>query len=362
MAILDHNGESEFPFQKEKVFEAMCFSIPTIKGMKIEYADKLQGRIMVKAGISLFSWGENIPIQLIEVSENKTKVQITSSPKTGMMFGGAFDMGKNRKNIEEILLATSRILSSQINPIQQSSTVNNPDKIMATSNFETLQNKNSTKWYQKTWLVIILCIIVFPVGLYALWKNSTIKLGWKIVITAIIALIIIANIGGSDNKPDTPVNKKSEVSSNNSVKEEPKSNWAYTQDIDKMTNDKRYFASCISTNEIEFDFPYNGGSSFTLIVRQMGKGNEIVLKVSKGQFMSSIGSSEYIRAKFDNEQPLSFSYNSAADGSDNIIFLDNSDKFLLKLKNSKKILLEAPFFSAGRQHIEFNVDGLKWNK
>ena len=110
MALLDHNGESEFPMNKTQVFEAMRTAIPTIKGMKIETSDKLLGRIMVKAGVSLFSWGENIPIQLIEVSENKTRVQITSSPKTGIMFGGGFDMGKNRKNIEDILMATSKLL------------------------------------------------------------------------------------------------------------------------------------------------------------------------------------------------------------------------------------------------------------
>lgn len=110
MALLDHNGECEFPISKEIVFDAICQAVPTINGMRLESSDKLLGRIMVKAGISLFSWGENIPIQLIEVTENKTRVQITSSPKTGIMFGGAFDMGKNRKNIENILSATSRFL------------------------------------------------------------------------------------------------------------------------------------------------------------------------------------------------------------------------------------------------------------
>ena len=94
MALLDHNGECEFQLSKEKVFDAICQAIPTISGMKLESLDKLLGRILVKAGVRLFSWGENIPIQLMEISENKTKVQITSSPKTGIMFGGAFDMGK----------------------------------------------------------------------------------------------------------------------------------------------------------------------------------------------------------------------------------------------------------------------------
>lgn len=119
MAILDHNGESEFPFRKDTVFDALLKAVPTVNGMKIENTDKLTGRVMVKAGVSLWSWGENIPIQLSSLSTTKTKIQITSSPKTGIMFGGAFDLGKNRKNIERILLATSKILSSS-NPEPQS--------------------------------------------------------------------------------------------------------------------------------------------------------------------------------------------------------------------------------------------------
>ena len=60
MGFLDHQGESEFPFAKETVFNAMLKAIPTVKGMKVDNADKLQGRIVVKAGVSLMSWGENI--------------------------------------------------------------------------------------------------------------------------------------------------------------------------------------------------------------------------------------------------------------------------------------------------------------
>lgn len=112
MALLDHNGESEFPFSKNKVFDALCIAIPSIPGLKVESSDRMIGRILVKGGVSLASWGENIPIQLMEISENKTRIQITSTPKTGIMMGGAFDMGKNRKNIEDILNATSGVLSS----------------------------------------------------------------------------------------------------------------------------------------------------------------------------------------------------------------------------------------------------------
>ena len=111
MALLDHNGESEFPFKKDTVFDAVCKAVPNISGMKIDSSDKLSGRLMVKAGMTLFSWGENIPIQLTSISETKTKIQVTSAPKTGMYGGGAFDMGKNRDNIEKILSETSSLLS-----------------------------------------------------------------------------------------------------------------------------------------------------------------------------------------------------------------------------------------------------------
>lgn len=118
MALLDHNGEAEFPYAKEDVFDAIVTAIPTISGLTVHTVDKLSGRILAKAGVTLFSWGEDIPISVIEVSYGRTKVSVTSSPKTGLMFGGAMDMGKNRQNIENILSATSKILSS-ISPIPQ---------------------------------------------------------------------------------------------------------------------------------------------------------------------------------------------------------------------------------------------------
>ena len=112
MAFLDHEGGADYPYPREVVFDAIIAAIPRLPGMKIDNADKLSGRILVKAGMSLMSWGENIPIVVSESAPGRTRVSVTSTPKTGVLFGGAFDLGKNRKNIERLLGTLSELLQT----------------------------------------------------------------------------------------------------------------------------------------------------------------------------------------------------------------------------------------------------------
>lgn len=154
--------------------------------------------------------------------------------------------------------------------------------------------------------------------------------------------------------------KNSEESNTKEVKE--KQNWQYSEEKDKMSGKTNYFAFSTSTNKLEFEFPYQGGSTFTLVIRNMGQGNNVMLGVSKGQFMGSIMGSQYLRVKFDDEQPVNYPYNSPQDASSTSIFLTNEATFISKLKKAKKLMIEAPFFNAGRQIIYFNVDGFKWSK
>jgi len=366
MAFLDHNGESEFPFSKDKVFDAMCLAIPTIKGMKIENADKLQGRILVKAGVSLWSWGENIPIQLSELSDTKTKVQITSSPKTGILFGGAFDMGKNRKNIEQILSSTSRILSNsqrKTEPTEnENATINKSNNLTnQNSNFMEQNNNTSNAWYEKTWLVILLCVIFFPVGLYALWKNSTIGKGWKIGVTAIIALIVIANIGDKDDKTTTSSSSNNTTSEETTTEKKPKneSNWRYSENIDQIDNTKRTVASIESDNSIKFDFPY-GNSDFTLSIRNWKGQTDLYLTCTKCQFIAGLMGETTYRIKFDDEAPINVSANHSSSGGADVVFLGNEKKVISKLKTAEKIIIEAQFYEAGYKQINFSTKGLKW--
>ncbi len=113
MSYLDKKGEAEFPFHRDVVFDAICQTVAGFDSMTIDTADKLSGRIMVKTGINFLNFGERIPIQLSALDDTKTKVQITSSPKGGVWLAGPIDFGRNQKNINKILGATSALLSAR---------------------------------------------------------------------------------------------------------------------------------------------------------------------------------------------------------------------------------------------------------
>ena len=70
--------------------------------------------------------------------------------------------------------------------------------------------QSTNHWYNKTWLVVVLCIFFFPIGLYALWKSLVISKGWKIGGTILVGLLVIASI---NDKYDTTKSKNSKSTS-----------------------------------------------------------------------------------------------------------------------------------------------------
>lgn len=113
MGWMNKQGEADYPFNSDIVFDAVCQAIASIGHMRIDTTDKTTGRIMVRTNVNLLNFGERIPIQVSEIDSATTKVQVTSSPKGGIWLAGPFDFGRNRNNIDKILSATSSILSSR---------------------------------------------------------------------------------------------------------------------------------------------------------------------------------------------------------------------------------------------------------
>jgi hypothetical protein len=104
----DRTGAVESPFTPEVVFRAVEAAVRGTSGMSIEEANPLAGHLSVKTSVSAFSWGEKVLVSVLDAGSGRSRVQIGSAAKTIM--GSATTHGKNRKNVQRIISATSKVL------------------------------------------------------------------------------------------------------------------------------------------------------------------------------------------------------------------------------------------------------------
>lgn len=106
----DRTGAVEFPFPPPVVFRAVEAAIPKLKGMKIAESNPVAGHLFVKTGVSAMSWGERVQVSVLEAGAGHSHMQIASGGKT--LLGSATTHGKNRKNVQNIISATSKELEA----------------------------------------------------------------------------------------------------------------------------------------------------------------------------------------------------------------------------------------------------------
>ena len=192
--------------------------------------------------------------------------------------------------------------------------------------------------------------------------KKTSMLTW--IIGAFIGIPFLIGVFGaafSDKTTSQPTTTQQATTSQGQQEQVPStSNWHYEEDTDKMRNTKSYFANTASLNSANFQFPYNGESHLNILVRNSSSENEVLFTIDKGQFMCGIDGCE-LAIKFDNEPVKTYHANEAEAGKTDVIFLAGSkDAFIKKLKSSKKVMIEAPFFNEPKTQFEFNTAGLEW--
>jgi hypothetical protein len=102
MSFASQNTQQKFPFPYDDVFDGIIAVIPAI-GLKLKSQDRVLGRITASAGVSVFSWGENLTIIIEKVDDKNTTVAIESSLKVGLNVAGAHRHAKNFNRIIEAL-------------------------------------------------------------------------------------------------------------------------------------------------------------------------------------------------------------------------------------------------------------------
>lgn len=176
-----------------------------------------------------------------------------------------------------------------------------------------------------------------------------------------ILVIAFANSCGNSTKTNVNVNDSTAIDSTNvddSLDSEAKNGWSYENEVDEMDGSTTKRAIIESSNEVEFDFPYQGGSTLGICVRKTKKyGNEVLISISNGQFLcNDYNGTNYVTVRFDNNAPVKFLTTEPADYSSDVLFLENSKKFIKLAKNAKTIKIEAPFFDNGSYVFTFNAN------
>lgn len=134
--------------------------------------------------------------------------------------------------------------------------------------------------------------------------------------------------------------------------------WEYRTETNPMGEEQRFY-SVSSTDRVYLDFPYDGGSLGTITIRKKnGRIDAIIFSISKGQIHTDYEGT-YFRIRFDEEKPVNWSMSESSTGSSDVMFFNNETALLNKIKKSRKITLEVPFYQNGSQHFVFNTENLK---
>lgn len=180
----------------------------------------------------------------------------------------------------------------------------------------------------------------------------------KYILFAIIGIALIIVIG----KTFAPEHKPIENRSRKSVKKEVpelKRNWHYRDEVDKMTSDTIFSAYVEATEKLNFDFPYDGGSTVVLSIRKKDNNTDVILRVSKGQFIPNVTGGS-VRVRFDKDQATKYPTSMSSDYSSDVLFIGNEREFVNNLKTHDAMIIEAEFYQEGLVPIEFNIKGLYW--
>lgn len=203
-------------------------------------------------------------------------------------------------------------------------------------------------------------------------KNGCMK--WALIILGVfVLLIILGNIVGDDEQTSQDgkkVNDTVAVADTEGKVEDEKINekdiltWHYESSMDEMTDTKNVWASLKSDNYIEQEFPYEGDTYATIIIRYMKKyGTDVILEIDRGQIVGiDVNATNFVSAKFDDAEPRKYYFDNAADMSTEQVFLRNAKDFINRCKSAKVIKVDIPMFQAGRPVFTFHVDKpLEWS-
>jgi hypothetical protein len=141
------------------------------------------------------------------------------------------------------------------------------------------------------------------------------------------------------------------------------SQWNYSHVPDAMSKGTTHHAIVISSNTVEFKFPYSGEQHGRLNLRIDPKyGKDVIFSIEKGQILCHSYEDCSVLVRFDEEPAMKFSGVGSADNSTESVFIRNYDKFTSKLAKAKIVRISTNIYQEGAPVFEFDVRGFDHQK
>ncbi|MES2545631.1 MAG: hypothetical protein V4548_12150 [Bacteroidota bacterium] len=165
----------DFPIERVKL---SVFNISLMSNKyKFSAANVIFNQYTFEA-LEFLSLGVFIDIDLNKLTEGKTEITVELRRKLGA-FTQSHEVTKANEHLVKIFDCIAKLTAmspEEIEQIKNSQLANNSNHKQVNT-FSGVNNTNSTAWYEKTWIGALFCIISFPIGLYTLWKHSSIAKG-----------------------------------------------------------------------------------------------------------------------------------------------------------------------------------------
>lgn len=143
----------------------------------------------------------------------------------------------------------------------------------------------------------------------------------------------------------------------------PGSQWSYSQNADAMSKGTTYHAWVLSSNTVNFDFPYSGEQHATLILRDDPRyGKDVIFRIERGQILCHSYKDCTVLVRFDDGKASNYTAAGAADNSTETIFIRNYSRFVENMLKAKRVRISTNIYQEGAPVFEFDVSGFDQNK
>lgn len=172
------------------------------------------------------------------------------------------------------------------------------------------------------------------------------------------AALVVAGCGDAGSQPtDTQARIQDEIASTPVTPQ----GWSYRENKDPMTDGTTHFACVTSEQTVNLQSPYEPVTADLCIRQSPQYGTDVMVSLNgDGQMLCRSYESCTVKVRFGDGAQQSFSAIGPSDNSSNMLFIENAKRFIQGVKAAPLTRIQATFYEAGDQVMEFKTANLEW--